>query len=95
MRLSRRRFTLALGLGLGGTGLAAGARARLRIGIGTYSYHGLSMPAMVAELARLKIAEIEMSRGEFMLLSHPKDAIFSSARALFDAPKESNAGVRD
>ncbi len=47
------------------------------------------MEAMVAQLTQLKIKEIEMSRGEFMLLSHPKDAIFSSARTLFDA-----AGIR-
>jgi sugar phosphate isomerase/epimerase len=84
MRLSRRRFTRALGLGLAGAGLAAGARTRLRIGIGTYSYHGLSMEAMVAELTRLGINEIEMSRGEFMLLSHPGDAIFQAARTLLD-----------
>ena len=82
-RLNRRQFTLAMGAGL------AGAAWHLNIGIGTYSYHGLSMEAMIAQLRALKIKEIEMSRGEFMLLSHPKDAIFSSARSLFDA-----AGVR-
>jgi sugar phosphate isomerase/epimerase len=90
--ISRRQFTLAMGAGLAGAGLAAsaaGAGWHLNIGIGTYSYHGLSMEAMVAQLSELKIKEIEMSRGEFMLLSHPKDAIFSSARALFDA-----AGIR-
>lgn len=89
MLFSRRRFTQAMGLGLAGAGLAAGARPRLRIGIGTYSYHGLSMQAMVAELVRLEIKEIEMSRGEFMLLSHPGDAIFRSARTMFD-----EAGIR-
>jgi len=89
MRLSRREFTGALGFGLAGSGQVAGARKPLRIGIGTYSYHSLSMEAMVAELVRLKVDEIEMSRGEFMLLSHPKDEIFRSARALFD-----RAGVR-
>jgi sugar phosphate isomerase/epimerase len=87
--ISRRQFTLAMGAGLAGAGMAAGAGWHLNIGIGTYSYHGLSMEAMVAQLSELKIKEIEMSRGEFMLLSHPKDAIFSSARALFDA-----AGIR-
>jgi sugar phosphate isomerase/epimerase len=78
-----------MGAGLGVVASAAGAAWHLNIGIGTYSYHGLSMEAMVAQLSELKIKEIEMSRGEFMLLSHPKDAIFSSARALFDA-----AGIR-
>ena len=89
MRLNRRQFAVALGAGLAGAGVSAGAAWHLNIGIGTYSYHGLSMEAMVAQLSELKIKEIEMSRGEFMLLSHPKDAIFSSARALFDA-----AGIR-
>jgi len=83
-RLSRRRFTQTLGFGLAGAGLAGGARTRLRIGIGTYSYHALSMQAMVAELTSLGIKEIEMSRGEFMLLSHPGDALFRSARSLLD-----------
>jgi sugar phosphate isomerase/epimerase len=69
--------------------MASGAAKRLNIGIGTYSYHSLAMEAMVAELTRLEIKEIEMSRGEFMLLSHPGDAIFHSARTLFD-----QAGIR-
>jgi sugar phosphate isomerase/epimerase len=87
--LSRRQFAQALGAGFAGAGLAAGAAWHLNIGIGTYSYHGLSMEAMIAQLSELKIKEIEMSRGEFMLLSHPKDAIFSSARAVLD-----KAGIR-
>jgi len=73
-------------------GLAAGAAAgvqlraarRLNIGIGTYSYHSLTMEAMVAQLQALHIQEIEMSRGEFMLLSHPGEDIFRNARSLFD-----------
>lgn len=89
MKLSRRRFAEALGFGLAGTGLAAGARTRLNIGIGTYSYHGLSMEAMVVELTKLGIKEIEMSRGEFMLLSHPGEGIFRAARTLLDG-----AGIR-
>jgi sugar phosphate isomerase/epimerase len=87
--LNRRQFVHALGAGFAGAGLVAGAPFHLNIGIGTYSYHSLSMEAMVAQLSELKIKEIEMSRGEFMLLSHPKDAIFSAARALFD-----KAGIR-
>jgi sugar phosphate isomerase/epimerase len=39
---------------------------------------------MVAQLKRLEMAEIEMSRGEFMLMSHPKEDLFRDARALFD-----------
>jgi sugar phosphate isomerase/epimerase len=87
--MSRRQFTLAMGAGLGVVASAAGAAWHLNIGIGTYSYHGLSMEAMVAQLSELKIKEIEMSRGEFMLLSHPKDAMFSSVRALL-----AKAGIR-
>ena len=75
---------------------AAGAAARLlraagtlRIGIGTFSYHGLSMEAMIAQLQALRIEEIEMSRGEFMLLSHPSEDLFRRARTLFD-----NARIR-
>lgn len=60
------------------------AAGTLRIGIGTYSYHGLSMDAMTAQLVALGIREIEMSRGEFMLLSHPGEEIFRAARAMFD-----------
>jgi len=60
------------------------AANRLRIGIGAYSYHNLSMPAMIAQLNALGITEIEMSRGEFMLLSHPADDRFRAARELFD-----------
>jgi sugar phosphate isomerase/epimerase len=78
--LSRREF----GLALGGAGLACAAAPRLRIGIGTYSYHSLALEAMIAQLQRLHVNEIEMSRGEFMLLSHPEEQTFRAARAAFD-----------
>ncbi len=65
-------------------GWPARAAGTLRIGIGTYSYHGLSMDAMTAQLVALGIREIEMSRGEFMLLSHPGEEMFRGARAMFD-----------
>jgi sugar phosphate isomerase/epimerase len=83
-RLNRRQFVQALGAGVAAVRFAAGEAFHLNIGIGTYSYHGLSMEAMIAQLTQLKIKEIEMSRGEFMLLSHPNDALFTSARALLD-----------
>jgi sugar phosphate isomerase/epimerase len=60
------------------------ARTRLRIGVSTFSYHNLSMDAMIEQLKTLKIAEIEMSRGEFMLLSHPHDDLFRTAREKLD-----------
>lgn len=74
-------------------GAAAGVRLRaangLKIGIGTYSYHGLSMEAMIVQLQALRMQEIEMSRGEYMLLSHPGEERFRNARTLFD-----QAGIR-
>ena len=79
--MTRRGFALATA-GVLGTRLR-GAQ-RLRIGIGTYSYHGLTMAAMAEQLRALGVREIEMSRGEFMLLSHPDEDRFRAARALFD-----------
>ena len=85
--MTRRTFArmAAAGLPL----RAAGRLGTLKIGIGTYSYHGLSMEAMIVQLQALGIQEIEMSRGEFMLLSHPSEGRFRSARTLFD-----KAGIR-
>lgn len=81
--ISRRGF-----LGASAACVCFGA-GKLNIGIGTYSYHSLSIDAMVVQLQRLGIREIEMSRGEFMLFSKPKPERFASARAKFDA-----AGIR-
>jgi len=84
--ISRRGF-------LGASAAAACAplsgKGRLNLGIGTYSYHGLSMDAMIVQLQRLEIREIEMSRGEFMLFSKPTRERFAAARAKFDV-----AGIR-
>ena len=79
-RLATSAATLAPGLHGGN---------RLRIGIGTYSYHSLTLEAMIAQLNELGIDEIEMSRGEFMLLSHPGEERFRAAKALLD-----EAGIR-
>ena len=65
------------------------ALTRLNVGIGTYSYHNLTMDQMVVELNHLEVREIEMSRGEFMLMNHPAVELFHSARTKFD-----RAGVR-
>ncbi len=86
--MTRRTFARMAAAGAGLVPLVKAA-GRLRIGIGTYSYHNLSMEAMVAQLHALAITEIEMSRGEFMLLSHPTEQRFRDARALFD-----KAGIR-
>jgi sugar phosphate isomerase/epimerase len=44
---------------------------------------------MIVQLNYLKVREIEMSRGEFMLMHHPTDELFHSARTKLDG-----AGVR-
>jgi sugar phosphate isomerase/epimerase len=62
---------------------------KLNLGIGTYSYHSLSLDAMIVQLKRLGIREVEMSRGEYMLFNNPKPEQFASARSKFDA-----AGIR-
>jgi sugar phosphate isomerase/epimerase len=67
----------------------AHAAAKLNIGIGTYTYHSLSMDDMIAQLTALDITEIEMSRGEFMLMKPPTVAMCQSARSKFD-----RAGIR-
>lgn len=87
------RFGRRALLRLAGTAIAAGpqllAANRLNIGIGTFSYHTLSMDAMIEQLVRLNIREIEMSRGEFMLMEPPTPEMCRSAREKFD-----RAGIR-
>src|SRR3954471_4931788 len=58
--------------------------SRMRLGIGLYTYHGLSIDAMIEQLRMLDITEVEMSRGEFMLFSKPRAEMFKSVRARFD-----------
>jgi sugar phosphate isomerase/epimerase len=65
------------------------AAAALNIGVGTFSYHTLSIDDMISQLTRLKIKEIEMSRGEFMLMKPPTPAMCQMARDKFDG-----AGIR-
>lgn len=82
--MTRRTFVGTVAAGV--SGLAA---ERLRIGIGTYTYHTYSMDDMIARLTALKIKEIEMSRGEFMLMKPPTDEMCRSAKNKFD-----RAGIR-
>jgi len=86
---TRRAFAQALTLGIGVAGTSAHAASRLRIGIGTYTYHSLSIDDMITRLATLHIAEIEMSRGEFMLMKPPTTEMCQSAKTKFD-----RAGIR-
>ena len=82
--INRREFaqSLAAGMILGMAPWCAGTK--LRIGIGTFSYHNLSIDDMIVQLKDLRIQEIEMSRGEFMLFSKPQDALFRSTREKLD-----------
>jgi len=84
MMMNRRTFARSLTFGIGAFHAGAHAASRLRIGIGTYTYHNLSMDDMVQRLNALHITEIEMSRGEFMLMKPPTDDMCQAARSSFD-----------
>ena len=86
--ITRRSFVKTVG-GLAATALPLRAAAKLNVGIGTYSYHNLSMDEMIVQLNALRVGEIEMSRGEFMLMNHPTEEQFRSARTKLD-----RAGIR-
>lgn len=87
--MTRRTFTRTLAAGMGAAGAKLPAASRLNIGIGTYTYHSLSIDDMITRLTALHITEIEMSRGEFMLMKPPTDEMCQSARSKFD-----RAGIR-
>jgi len=87
--ITRRSFVKTLAAGLAATAIPAHASTRLNVGIGTYSYHNLSLDQMIVQLNALGVREIEMSRGEFMLMNHPTDDLCHTARVKFD-----QAGIR-
>src|SRR6266853_193593 len=87
--MSRRTFGKLAAVGLVASAVPLHGSSKLDIGIGTYSYHNLTLDDMIAQLNALNISEIEMSRGEFMLMNHPGDDLFHSARTKFD-----RAGIR-
>ena len=89
IQITRRTFTKTLAAGLAATALPLRAASKLNVGIGTYSYHNLSLDEMIVQLNALNVREIEMSRGEFMLMNHPTDDLFHTARTKFD-----QAGIR-
>ena len=86
---TRREFVATLGLTVAATAIPVRASTRLNVGIGTYSYHNLSLDDMIGQLNGLRVTEIEMSRGEFMLMNHPTAELCRTARAKFD-----QAGIR-
>jgi sugar phosphate isomerase/epimerase len=95
--MTRRTFikTTAGCLAVAATARPLQALAPLNIGIGTFSYHNLSMDDMIAQLKillpmnGLNNQEIEMSRGEFMVMSHPNDEMVRSTKKKLD-----DAGIR-
>ena len=87
--MTRRTFVRAAAASIAIPGTNAQARVPLRIGIGTYTYHNYSLDDMVARLVALGIQEIEMSRGEFMLMKPPSDEMCRSAKSKFEG-----AGIR-
>lgn len=86
--LTRRAFGRLAAASLGGAAVA-GTRFHLNIGVGTFSYHLLSLDDMIVQLKANQIREIEMSRGEFMLMKPPTQEMVETARRKFDA-----AGIR-
>jgi sugar phosphate isomerase/epimerase len=87
--IDRRTFTRMAAGAMLSAGWRLEADTRLNIGVGTFSYHTLSMDAMIEQLIRLRINDIEMSRGEFMLMNPPTPEMCKSAREKFD-----HAGIR-
>jgi sugar phosphate isomerase/epimerase len=83
--INRREFAQLAVAAVAATALPLRAAQLLRVGIGTYSYHNLSMDEMIVQLKALNVDEIEMSRGEFMLMNHPAEDLFRSARAKLEA----------
>lgn len=86
---TRRTFVKTIAVGMAAAAVPMHGLTKLNLGIGTYSYHNLTMDQMIVQLNYLKVREIEMSRGEFMLMNHPTDDLFHSARTKLD-----RAGVR-
>ena len=81
--LTRREFGKVAAGGLVAAALPLPS-SKLNIGIGAYSYHNLTLDDMIFQLNALKVSEIEMSRGEFMLMNRPTDDLFRSSRTKFD-----------
>src|SRR5215469_16500676 len=82
--VSRRSFTLMVGAELTSIACTKNVEPQLNIGVGTFSYHTLSMDEMIIQLRRLSIEEVEMSRGEFMLMKPPTPGMCKAARDKFD-----------
>ena len=82
---TRRTFVKTTAVCLAANTLPLYALAPLTIGIGTFSYHAFSFN-MIAQLEillptnGLHNQQIEMSRGEFMVMSHPSDELVRTSQ---------------
>ena len=81
--VTRRAFSCLATTALSGACFAQ-SPFRLNIGVGTFSYHLLSLDDMIIQLKANRIREIEMSRGEFMLMKPPTREMVEAARRKFD-----------
>jgi sugar phosphate isomerase/epimerase len=88
MPITRRAFGRLATTSFAAAHLPA-APFRLNVGVGTFSYHLLSLDDMIVQLKANHIREIEMSRGEFMLMKPPKQEMVETARRKLDT-----AGIR-
>jgi sugar phosphate isomerase/epimerase len=82
--ITRRAFAKTLAASAALAALPIRAQSGLNIGVGAYSYHNLSIDDMIVQLQALRIAQIEMSRGEFMLFSKPEESLFRSTKQKLD-----------
>ena len=84
--LSRRGFgRVVAGMSALGTATLGEEPFHLNIGVGTFSYHTLSFEDMIVQLKENRVKEIEMSRGEFMLMQPPTREMVETARRKLDA----------
>jgi hypothetical protein len=88
--ITRRNFLKTTAAVASARALPAFALAPLTVGIGTFSYHALSFDDMIAQLQillptnGLHNQQIEMSRGEFMVMANPSEELFKTSRAKLD-----------
>jgi hypothetical protein len=79
--MNRRTFVGAL------AAAPAFGKTRLRLGIGCYTYHNLTIDAMIEQLRAINVNEIELSRGEYMTFKHPPASMFETFRQKIDAAR--------
>jgi inosose dehydratase len=76
--IARRTFMKLLGAEIAaapGSRLLAASRARFELGIGTYTYRGVSVDRMIADLNALKIRRVEISQPDYFLPNVKLEAV--------------------